>query len=78
MAKANRPSIKRSKVQLITNEPRYLLVGSYLTKKGEIEMAMATTPEEQEIVNAKYRKNRYKANPACTHVTRIITHYNFV
>jgi hypothetical protein len=77
MAKSKRP-IKRSKIQLITNEPRYLLVGSYLTKKGEIEMAEAITPEQMEIVNTKYRKNRYKANPACTHVVRIISHSKFV
>lgn len=37
-------------------------------------MAMATTPEQQEIVNAKYRKNRYKKNPECTHIVNIILH----
>lgn len=73
MAKSKRPK-QRSNKQVIYNAPRKVFVESYLTPKGEVAMAMATTPEQMEIVNAKYRKNRYKRNPECTHIVRIISH----
>lgn len=77
MAKSKRP-IKRSNKQVIYNAPRKVFVESYLTPKGEVEMAEAITPEQQEVINRKYRKNRYKRNPECTHVVRIISHPKFI
>lgn len=77
MANVKRP-IKRSNKQVIYNAPRRIFVESYLTPKGEVEMAEAITPEQMEIVNVKYRKNRYKRNPLCTHVVRIISHPKFI
>lgn len=78
MAKSNSSLRKRTNKQVIYNAPRFILVESYLTKKGEVAMAMATTPEQMEVVNRKYRKNRYKRNPECTHVVRIISHSKFI
>jgi len=70
----NRHIVVGTYQQVIYNEPRRLLVGSYLTPKGEREMAMASNQAQIDVVNAKYRKNRYKLNPNCTRIVGVITH----
>jgi hypothetical protein len=55
------------RVQTVYSEPCKILVGSYLTKKGQKLKLNGATQEELN----KYRKNRYKINPNATPIKTI-------
>lgn len=67
--------------QIIWSEPRKILVGTYLTKKGkelleEINSRNLPKAEKarcQKEINNKYLKNRYAVNPNAK-VVKVIVH----
>lgn len=60
--------------QTIMSAPKKVLVGKYLTPKGERLLASAKTKAEKNEIWAKYGKNRYRLNPKSRPV-KLIYHF---
>ena len=71
--KTNNRGNGQTRAQIVWSEPRRILVGRYLTKKGMALVASGIITHE--FAMTKYGKNRYKINPAAKPV-KIIFHRN--
>lgn len=60
--------------QTVMSAPGKLLVGKYLSPRGEFLLLSAKTKKEKELIWAKYGKNRYRNNPDARPV-KVIEHY---
>ena len=69
--KNNNRKNDQSSCQIIWSEPKYIMIGKYLTAKGLLLLKQKSITKEEAWF--RYGKNRYKVNPNAKMV-KVITH----
>jgi hypothetical protein len=70
----NRKATRSRRKQVVYSQPQWILVGSYLSPKGQRLFNIARRTDAKELIERQFSKNRYRLNPDA-HVVKIINHY---